>query len=283
MQQHPKQIRLSVVIPCYNHGQYLMDALACFPDYHQQHLYELIIVNDGSTDQQTLACLARLEERGYPVIHQHNQGLSSARNTGIHAAKGDYILPLDSDDKVSVDFLYEAIDVLDNQPAYTVVYCDGEYFGAKEGPWIVGEFNLQRLMLWNYMHAMAVFRRSAWEQVGGYDTRLNHLGFEDWDLWLSIAFAGGKFFYLQKPLFSYRVTANSMVRQFTGAQYKKMQDYINDKHRAYISNEHVNNHLALVMKRSQKLWVKLFLRVYCPGYLAKLVNRGKIQSTNVFY
>ncbi|HWK56130.1 MAG TPA: glycosyltransferase family A protein [Ureibacillus sp.] len=283
MQYYKEQIRLSVVIPCYNHGQYLKEALACFPDYEKQSRYEIIIVNDGSTDKQTLSYLFQLEKAGYHVIHQENRGLSSARNTGIQFSRGEYILPLDSDDKVSVDFIYEAINILDNHPLYTVVYSDGEYFDAKEGPWIIGEFNLQRLMLWNYMHAMAVYRKSAWEHVGGYDINLNHLGFEDWDLWLSIAFSGGKFYYLQKSHFSYRITPNSMVRQFTGEKYKRMQDYIKEKHHTYLSDDHLNNHLTLLMRHNKWLWLKLFLRIYCPKILMNFVKKGKIDSTNIIY
>ena len=277
------QIRLSVVIPCYNHGQYLMEALQCFPDYHDQNQYEIIIVNDGSTDEVTLESLQKAEALGFKVLHQDNQGLSSARNNGIKNSVGDYILPLDSDDQISVELIYESIDILDNYPEYSVVYSNGNYFGAKEGPWIIGEFNLQRLMLWNYMHAAAVFRRSAWEQAGGYDINLNHLGFEDWDLWLSIAFSGGKFYYLNKNLFSYRITAGSMVARFTGAQYKLMQDYINQKHSAYLSNDHLTKHVVLMMKQNKLLWFKLFMRVYFPNFLAKLVKKGKIDSDNVFY
>ena len=260
-----------------------METLSCFPAYHEQGYYEIVIVDDGSTDDATTALLRNVERLGYRVIYQANQGLCSARNTGIIASKGEYILPLDSDDKVSLELIDEAIAILDSRSEYAVVYSDGEYFGAKEGTWTIGEFNLQRLMLWNYMHASAVFRRTAWEKVGGYDTNLNHLGFEDWDLWLSIAFSGGKFHYVRKPLFSYRINATSMVRQFTGAKYKQMQDYINMKHCDYLGYDYVNTHLVLFMKRSKKLWIKLFLRMYFPGYLAKLQKKGKVESMNILY
>lgn len=279
-----KNIEVSVIIPCYNHGHYLMETLQCFPDSPaDHHRYELIIVNDGSTDPDTLSVLAEVEEKGFCVIHQHNQGLSSARNAGISAAQGRYILPLDSDDKISLDFIYEAIDILDADSTYAVVYSDGEYFDAKTGPWIVGEFNLQRLMLWNYMHACAVFRKEAWERAGGYDTNLNYLGFEDWDLWLAIAFSGGKFFYLQKPLFSYRITENSMVRQFTSETYDKMLAYIRTKWHAYLSREHLTERLAINMKLNKRLWFKLFLRVYFPKLLTRLADKGRIDTPHVFY
>src|SRR5690606_4629099 len=154
---------------------------------------EVIVVDDGSSDVLTQQLFAQLEkENSFKIIRQKNQGLCSARNNGIRAASGKYILPVDSDDKIAVELISRAVDILEKQPAYDVVYSDGVYFGAQNGPWVVGEFNLQRLMLWNYMHVSAVFRYAAWERCGGYDTSLNYLGFEDWDLWLSIAFSGGR-------------------------------------------------------------------------------------------
>src|SRR5690606_3506720 len=251
----------------------------CFPNYQEQNEYEIIVVNDGSTDKATVALLKQVEALGFRVVHQQNQGLSSARNNGINAAKGEYILPLDSDDKISLDLINEAIAILDSHPEYAVVYSDGEYFEAKKGPWVVGEFNLQRLMLWNYMHAAAVFRRAAWEQVGGYDTNLNHLGFEDWDLWLSIAFSGGKFYYLPKNLFSYRITKNSMVRRFTETKYDIMQKHIWNKHSSYLSRHHLTERLAMNIRHNKRLWLKLFLRTYFPSFLTKLADKGKIDST----
>ncbi|HEY8916042.1 MAG TPA: glycosyltransferase family 2 protein, partial [Chitinophaga sp.] len=86
---------VSIIIPCYNQGHFLQDALkslaACDAD-----LYELIIVNDGSTDAATNTYLRELSNQGYHVIFQENQGLGAARNTGIRAAKGRYLLPLDA-------------------------------------------------------------------------------------------------------------------------------------------------------------------------------------------
>ncbi len=278
------QVRLSVIIPCYNHGKYLMETLNCFPNYNQQDLYEVIIINDGSTDAATVALLNNeVAKTGVKVIHQQNQGASSARNNAIKVAKGDYILPLDSDDKISLDLIHQSIEILDNHPDYAVVYCDGEYFDEKEGPWIIGEFNLQRLMLWDYMHHGAVYRRKTWEKIGGYDPNLDHLGFEDWDLWLSIAFSGDKFYYLKKPLFSYRITKSSMVRQYTSEKYDIMLDYIRNKHDSYLSREHLTDHLATNMRLNKRLWFKLFLRTYFPKFLTKLVNKGKIDTPYVFY
>jgi glycosyltransferase involved in cell wall biosynthesis len=273
---------LSVVIPCYNQGRFLQDALGCFPDYFSQTRYEIIIVNDGSTDPTSIDSLEKAETAGFRVIHQQNQGLCSARNNGIRASRGHLILPLDGDDKIDCKLISEAICIFNQHPGYDVVYCDGAYFGAKTGPWIIGEFNLQRLLLWNYFHVSAVFRKAAWERVGGYDEKLNYLGFEDWDFWLSVIKTGGKFYYLRKQLFEYRISEGSMVSRFTADHYEKLQQYIYTKHSDYFSKKYLSDHLAVQFKLNKLLWLKLFMKVYFPGLLEKLVKKGKINSANIF-
>jgi glycosyltransferase involved in cell wall biosynthesis len=89
-----KSIRVSVIIPCFNDGEFLEKAIASVqacPD----PIYEIIIVNDDSTDPFTLEVLSRLRSRGYHIIDRKNQGPAAAsRNTAIRAAVGNYILPL---------------------------------------------------------------------------------------------------------------------------------------------------------------------------------------------
>lgn len=267
---------LSVVIPCYNQGDFLLELIDCFPDYHQQSVYEIIIVDDGSSDQRTLIVFAELEDKGYHIIHQTNKGLCVTRNVGISASKGKYILPVDADDKVSVEFLHEAINIFDNHPEYAVVYANGEYFGSKSGPWNVGEFNLQRLMLWNYLHSGSAFRKSAWENVNGYDPKVN--GLEDWDFWLSIAFNGGRFYYLDKKLFDYRVLPNSAIRSVTSERFRKLLDYLEEKHKSFLGVKHLSDHFTEKVKGNKRLWLKLLLKVYFPNYLTKLVRNKKIDT-----
>src|SRR5258708_1495814 len=121
---------LSIIIPCYNHGKYIRDALksvtAC--DKSSYH-YEIIIVNDGSPEIYTIEVLNQLNVEGYNIINQSNKGLGAARNTGIQKAKGKYILPLDSDNKIKLPYLTTAIDILEKNATIAVVYGDAAYFG----------------------------------------------------------------------------------------------------------------------------------------------------------
>jgi glycosyltransferase involved in cell wall biosynthesis len=136
---------ISIIIPCYNQGIYLEEALQSVFQGDDKSIYEIIIVNDGSTDKNTLNILKELSAKGYTVINQPNKGLGAARNTGIREARGKYILPLDSDNKIRPEYIYEGIKLLNEDPLLDVVYGNAEYFGERAGIWESGEFNLQRL------------------------------------------------------------------------------------------------------------------------------------------
>ncbi len=91
---------VSIIIPCFNHGKFLLEAIKSV-EKCDKRLYELIIINDGSTDSFTANLIKSLLSQGYHVIEHENSGLSAARNTGIKAAHGRYILPLDADNRIS--------------------------------------------------------------------------------------------------------------------------------------------------------------------------------------
>jgi len=220
-------VRLSVIIPCYNMGNYLRDAINSVKDYKGNDI-ETIVINDGSTDADTLKVLHDLEKGGIKIIHQANQGLAAARNNAIRASQGEYFLPLDADNKVRPAYIEKGIAVLDKHHDVAVVYGDALYFGEKKGKWKSMPFNLRRLLQYNYIDACAVARKKAWEQVNGYDNSISPIA--DWDFNLSVAEAGWSFFYIPEVLFDYRYLNNSMIRTFTNRQF--CEDYIGRKHGA---------------------------------------------------
>lgn len=274
-----QHVLLSVIIPVYNQGQYIDDVLECFTDYHRQHVYELIFVNDGSTDLYTLSKLKELEDQKFTVLHQDNSGVCVARNNGIKAARGNYILPLDGDDKIELNFIYESIEVLEKSAEYDVVYCDGEFFGQETGTFLLGEFNLQRLMIWNYIHVSCVYRKTIWERIGGYDPLAN--GMEDWDLWLSIAFKGSRFFYLKKTYFHYRILQGSAWRSLKPRRRASLIEYIEAKHRHFMDRNYLNDLLIDKIKKKKLTSIKIVMRIFFPRYLRKLVRKGKVESIHI--
>lgn len=229
---------LSVVIPCYNHGEFLLEAIASVESCGGRH-WEIVIVNDGSTERATLELLETLRIRGYCIVDQVNQGLSAARNAGINRACGRYILPLDADNCVQLPYLTRAIEVLDQYPDVGVVYGNLELFGEQSGIVQVPRFSVDLLLVGNAIDACAVFRRSIWNDLGGYDSQIpGKIGYEDWDFWLGALERGWKFWHLEDVGFSYRCRPNSMVSSCNIPENRsRLFQYICAKHaKLYISH-----------------------------------------------
>jgi|SRR5665647_1228504 len=274
--------KISIIIPCYNHGEYIREAIQSVEECRDKDLYEIIILNDGSTDNYTIGVLQELAEEGYHLIDQANQGLGAARNNAIKKARGEYILPLDSDNKIRPEYIYLSIRILDEQPGIAIVYGDSENFGEKTGIKNVGEFNLQKLMLGNYIDACAVYRKSVWETLGGYDENMPVMGMEDWDLWLNMAFNKFEFYYIPKVLYDYRVLNNSMINTIKSNDKVVLGDYMHIKYKKYLNQNYVNETLVNMSKRNKKIIFKLFVALYFPGLLDFLVKKKIIKKRNIF-
>lgn len=221
-------MQLSIVIPCYNHGTYLEECLAELQDIRTDYEYEVIVVNDGSTEPETLKILDSLEGSDICIINQSNKGLAAARNSGIHVARGKYILPLDCDNILLETYINDGIGMLESEEKLGVVYANAEYFGEREGIWRVPDFDYRKLYMANYIDACAIFRKKDWEHVGGYDERMPYMGWEDWDLWMRLALAGIRFKHLSRVGFKYRVRSDSMIRT-TKLHEKELREYIFNK------------------------------------------------------
>jgi len=106
------QGKVSIVIPCYNHGAMLREALASVEEVRNGNVAEVIIVDDGSSEAETMRILNEAAEAGHCIVPQPNRGVSAARNTGIRLAKGEFILPLDSDNRLGDVYLNEGVSLL---------------------------------------------------------------------------------------------------------------------------------------------------------------------------
>ena len=225
-------LKISVVVPCFNHGEFLADAVASVLSARRGDV-ELIVVDDGSTDERTHHEMEALCRQGVHVIRQENKGLAAARNAGILASTAPYILPLDADNRVRPAYFEHGIRILDSDPKAGVVYGDAEYIGERSGRWQVGSFDLARLMRSNYIDACAVIRREVWEQNGGYDSAMPVQGAEDWDLWLGTIERGWQFAYVPEILFEYRKVQDSMiVRLRASGRVRELDEYVAKRHGA---------------------------------------------------
>jgi GT2 family glycosyltransferase len=223
--------RLSVVVPCLDQGDYLIEAVASVERCVKEPC-ELILVNDGSRDRHTLAVLKLLRSLGYQVINQENSGLATARNRGVEMARSAYVLPLDADNRLRPGFVTAALEVLDSQPEVGVVYGDRQDFGMRNSLIEIRQFDLSTLLACNYIDACALLRKEVWRVCGGYDTKMPVAGLEDWDLWIGAAKQGWQFHHLPGAAFDYRVRPNSMSAVLTEEQHPQINSYVIDKHRS---------------------------------------------------
>lgn len=203
--------KLSVVIPCYNMGAYVSEAIDSVLSYPKQDDVEIIIVNDGSNDDgYTKSVLDNYNINNLTVIHQKNKGLSNARNIGIKLANTPYIIPLDADNRLRHGYINKGISILNSNPNIALVYSDNRNFGLRNQDTVVGGFDISKLLKKNYIDACVVLRKSAWESINGYDEGMVK-GYEDWDLNMRLFLKGWEFKYISEIMYDYRVRENSML------------------------------------------------------------------------
>lgn len=223
--------RVSIIMPCYNDGRYLQGSIdsalgQTYPDI------ELIIVDDGSDDAETLAVLERQYDPRVRVLHGEHLRPAAARNRGIKAASGSYILPLDSDDLIEPDYILRAVAIMQAHPEVGIVYCHADLFDKAAGLWYLPEYSLEHMLLDNVVFVTSLFRRSDWEAVGGFDESMKH-GMEDYDFWLSLLELEREVVQLPEVLFHYRIKQQSRTNSFMAdvAVVKDTYAYIQRKHR----------------------------------------------------
>lgn len=222
--------KISVIIPCYNQEKYIQETLdsvllQTFSDY------EVIIINDGSTDN-SLSILTQYTKQ-YPqkikLINQENKGVITARNNGISHASGKYIFPLDGDDKIAhncLEVLYKAME----EKKGDVICCQTEYFGERQGRLFVKKPNLKNMSVENQVVVSSLYKKSDWEEYGGYDENLKK-GLEDWDFWLNFLENQKKFYRVPDTLLFYRILSNSRNRSFDEQIKKDLMHYLYKKHK----------------------------------------------------
>jgi glycosyltransferase involved in cell wall biosynthesis len=261
--------KLSVVIPCYDSVDFLVETV---DSLRVQDLAdtEVIFVDDGSRDDtvglikwimgSSPACAMRL-------IEQPNAGLAGARNTGIAAAHGRYVLPLDADDLIVNGMLARFVDVLDSEPGVDMVYGDREDFGDVAGIQRSGRFELSRLKYFNQLPYCAMYRRSLWQKAGGYQTNVS--GLDDWNFWIATSSAGAVARHVPDVFFRHRRRRSSQLWSLL-SRYEAIYSQIVLNNAACYSREEVDAaelHLREGMpSRVASLSRMLFLKFYYRSY-----------------
>lgn len=157
---------ISIIIPSYQQGRYLSEALESVIDQTLQN-WEAIVINDGSIDETEMVArkYAELDNR-IKYYSQENSGVACARNNAIKKAKGMYILPLDADDKIAPTYLEKAVEFLSGHPDYAVFTCIGRLFGDCDEVWNVHYSGYSNLLLHNGVFNSSVYKKEDWLRIG---------------------------------------------------------------------------------------------------------------------
>ncbi len=204
--------KVSIVIPCHNYGQYLRECVESvlwqtFTDW------EMIIINDGSTDDTHEVAQQIL--KAYPDyrIRYHSQeckGIVQPRNYGVSISQGQYILALDADDLLAPTFLEKTVPILDSRPEVAYVSTKALFFGISNKIWPRSQFSPLNLPVTNQQTNTTLFRRAMWDDLRGWDERMSD-GYVDWEFWVRGTKKGWLGEQLDDCLFFYRRKGDSTV------------------------------------------------------------------------
>lgn len=256
---------ISIIIPCYNHGAYLNE---CINSIHFPKLnIEIIIVDDGSKDVETISILNELKKNEkLLIISRSNRGASSARNEGVQYAQSDFILTIDSDDILDSSYFEKAFEILKNNDSIDIIFGDREHFGDETKIWKTQWDQRQQLYV-NQISVTAIYRKSVWEVNKGYDESMKK-GYEDWEFWVNAVSNGFKFKHLPGISFHYRIKQRSN-NTLAMPKHTELLDYIWSKHASFIrsqfislNNEHrgFSNDLKKLLAQAFKVFKKYILK-----------------------
>jgi len=206
--------KVSVIIPTYNRGKYIKEAVDSVLSQAFQD-FEIIVIDDGSTDN-TREVLSLYSDK-IEYIYQENKGISCARNTGIRCSNGEYIAFLDSDDMWLEDKLELQVRFLDKNRdvdmVYSGIYYFDEMFKINRDYFDLVKpysgFVLKHLFLRNFIPCVTVIvRKKCFEKIGLFDETL--VFSEDYDMWMRVAMYF-KIDFINKPLARFRIHKDSMT------------------------------------------------------------------------
>ncbi len=248
----PEVPRIAVVIPCYNAGNLVAQAVA---SASVDEPVELVVVDDASDDSETQGALEQLEGAGITVLsHETNSGVSAARMTGVAATSAPYVLVLDADDLMVPGRLTELAERLESDAGAAVAYGDYVEFGRHLLLRSVPEqIDSYRVAMVNEYPPVAMFRRDVLERTGGWVPVWDGLDVRsDWGLWMALAQAGERGIHLgpRRPTHLYRIHGPGLA-MMGRRHHRQLYDSLRRRHAALFA-ELTEHRRRSPMKASRK-------------------------------
>lgn len=228
---------LSVVVPFYNMGRFLDETISSIKNSLCE-VHEIIIVNDGSTEEESIQKLNTYRSAaGVVVIDTVNSGVGAARNIGIKAASGEYVAVLDADDIVEPDYYATATKILSTYENVHFVGCWTQYFDGSNKIWPTFSPEPPLILYHNLINSSAlIFKKESIIAAGLYDTKMVFTGLEDYASVIGMLALGYGGVAIPEPLFKYRVRENSMIRDITKDKKNLLVQYISSRFSSFYSN-----------------------------------------------
>lgn len=222
---------VTVVIPYYNMGRYIDETLASALASTYERL-EVVIVDDGSTERESIRKLEEIEAREparVRVHRQENRGLAEARNAGAAVAGGEYVAFLDADDQYETAFVECAVAVLERYVNVHLVFCWERYFDRSEDIFPGWNLELPYLLAHNLTAPLVVARRDAFLTYGKNRASYQY-NFEDYDAWLSMVEAGCGGVCLAQILVRYRIRSDGLWQGSNRDQHLHLYERLAEHH-----------------------------------------------------
>jgi glycosyltransferase involved in cell wall biosynthesis len=217
---------ISAVIPCFNHGSYVREAVDSLLD-QEGGSPRIVVVDDGSDDEATAAALASLPQQ-VTVARQPNSGVSVARNRGFEETDTPYVLFLDADDRLAPDALVALRRALDEaDPPTGFAYGHQRFFGEMSGEFRFPPYDPYRLLDRHLIGPTALMRRELVLDVDGYDPEFRL--YEDWEIWINALAHGWRGVRVDRVTHEYRRTGGSKLAD-DRREYRALRRQLREKH-----------------------------------------------------
>lgn len=240
---------VSIVIPFYNAGETIAETMDSVFAQHYDN-FDVWVINDGSTDQASIAALKQYENNPkVHILHQENLGPSVARNAAIEQTKAEFIVPLDADDLIEPNTIENALKIFSNDDMIGVVYGDIQCFGERTELRIQETFDMRKQLIYNQVAICTVIKKSVFEDTGYFDTELSKPGLEDWEFWIRVGSSKWKLAHSNSIHFQVRVSRSSRTFEVANKNKAEIREYVYRKHANLILREYESLFYELKMER----------------------------------
>jgi len=244
--------KITVLMPAYNAGKYIREAITSVLEQTYRN-FELLIVNDGSTDD-TISVVLSFKDPRIVLVDQDHHGIAQALNTGLRLADTYYVARFDADDICMPDRLEKQFNFLEDHPDYILVGSDAEYI-LEHGDFLFSfkciahsneEVQRNMYVYCPFIHSSVMYKRDEVISAGGYNEHAHH--FEDYLLWTGLA-KMGKMQNLREPLIKVRFNPASLTidEKWRGERFRQLKRAATT--RGSITKEEGDELLAIIKKQ----------------------------------